>query len=50
VVSTQSNAKVYDKLVWLAKYHNYYCETHHPGDPSLAIALDSDGSGFDTSH
>jgi hypothetical protein len=48
--SSRSDAKVFDKFVWLAKYHNYFCATHHPGKPSLAIALDDEGMGFKSYH
>ncbi len=34
----QENIKVWDKYVWTANYHNYFCDLHFPDEKQLKIS------------
>ena len=35
--TNKGNTRVWDKYVWIADYHNYFCELHYPGEQELHI-------------
>lgn len=37
----KQNITVWDKYVWIANYHNYFCELHFKGDKELKISRKS---------
>lgn len=37
----KKDIRVWDKYVWTANYHNYFCDLHFPGDKDLKISRKS---------
>lgn len=34
----KENMRVWDKYVWTANYHNYFCDLHFPNEKDLKIS------------